>query len=90
MKLGFTFDQGSGPQTVTVGPAAIVGYELENRTKISKLAESGIGMSDMTELVWRQLQIEGRETGTLDEFRRSLVDVDPVAPPDPTSPREDR
>lgn len=89
MKLAFVYDRGQGEETTTVGPMAIVGYELENRTKISKLAETGIGMADMTDLVFRQLELEGRITGTLEEFRRSLIDIDPIAPDDPTQLREE-
>lgn len=89
MKLSFTYDRGQGEESTTVGPMAIVGFELENKTKISRLADTGIGMGDMTDLVFRQLELEGRVTGTLDEFRRSLIDIDPIAPDDPTRLREE-
>lgn len=89
MKLAFEIDRGQGAEIVTVGPAAIVGYELHNKTKVSRLAETGIGVTDMTELVWRQLEIDGNDPGTLDVFRRSLVDIDPVAVENPTPPGEE-
>ena len=88
MKLSFTFERGEGVERVTVGPMAIVGYELNNKTKVSTLATTGIGVTDMTELVWRQLELDGREPGSLDSFRRSLVDIDPLAPENPTPPGE--
>jgi len=88
MKLSFTFERGEGVEHVTVGPMAIVGYELNNKTKVSTLATTGIGVTDMTELVWRQLELDGREPGSLDSFRRSLVDIDPLAPENPTPPGE--
>ena len=88
MRLEFTYDKGNGIETTVVGPMAIIGYEQENRTKISKLAESGIGMGDMTELVWRQRKLEGHESESLEEFRLALVDIDPVPIDDPTQLRE--
>ena len=83
MRMTFKIDSGSGPQVVTVGPMAIVAWEQENRTKVSRLAEDGIGVSDMTDLVYRQLKLEGKALGTLDEWRTGLVDIDPEATPDP-------
>lgn len=83
MKLTFAIDRGNGSEVVTVGPAAIVAWELENRTKVSQLASTGIGVADMTELVWRQLKLGG-ETQTLDAFRGSLLDIDPELPADPS------
>lgn len=83
MRLAISFDLGSGEQTTTVSPFAIIGYEREHRTKISKLATEGIGLGDMAELAWRQLQLEGVYTGDLDSFERQLVDVN-VAVTDPT------
>lgn len=76
MKLTFSIDRGAGRELITVGPMAQVAYEVENRTKISRLAD-GIGVSDMTDLVYRQLVLDGREVGSLDDFRRTLADIDP-------------
>ena len=89
MRLAFQYDKGNGIETTVVGPMAIIGYEQENRTKISRLAESGVGMGDMTELVWRQRKLEGHESESLEEFRLSLLDIDPVAVADPTQLREE-
>lgn len=86
MRLRFAYNLGNGSETVTAGPMAIVGYEIENRTKVSRLAADGIGLVDMTDLAYRQLVLEGRYTGTLDEFRTALVDIDPVEVDDPTLP----
>lgn len=83
MRLTFTIDRGAGPELVTVGPAAQVAYEVENRTKISRLAD-GIGIGDMTDLAYRQLVVEGRVECDLDTFRRQLVDIDPTDASDPT------
>jgi hypothetical protein len=81
--MTFKIDNGSGEQIVTVGPMAIVAWEQENRTKVSRLVEDGIGVSDMTDLVYRQLKLEGKPLGTLDEWRASLLDIDPEATPAP-------
>jgi len=78
------FETATGSETVIVGPMAIIGYETENRTKLSRVAETGFGVTDMTDLAWRQLVLENRVSGTLDEFRLSLIDIDPVTEPDPT------
>lgn len=83
MKLTFRIDRGHGPEDVVVGPMAQVAYEVENRTKLSRLAD-GIGVVDMTDLVYRQLDLEGKAGGSLEEFRRTLVDIDPTDASDPT------
>jgi hypothetical protein len=83
MKMTFRYDDGTGIQTVTAGPMAIVGYETANKTKISRLTD-GIGVVDMTDLAWRQLRLEGRTTLDLDAWRETLVDIDPIAAEDPT------
>jgi hypothetical protein len=85
MKLGFKYDIGQGSKEITISPRAIIGYERENRTKISRLVE-GIGVSDMADLVWRQVKIDGTFSGTFDEFIDALLEVDPDFTPDPTSP----
>ena len=38
MRMTFALDLGNGIETVEVGPMAIIGYETENRTKVSRLA----------------------------------------------------
>jgi hypothetical protein len=38
----------------------------------------------MRDLAWRQLKLEGKYDGTLDAFRASLVDIDPIVASDPT------
>lgn len=84
MRLTLRLETAAGEQTVVVGPMAICGWEQEHRTKVSKLAETGIGMTDMTELAWRQLKLEGKDVGELDAWRATLLDMDPVVD-DPTS-----
>lgn len=84
MRMTFSIDTGEGRRLVEVGPMAITEWELEHRTKISRLSVDGIGVSDMTELVWRQLKLDGDQPGTLDSWRRSLRDIDPEATGDPT------
>lgn len=83
MRMTFKIQDSAGPQVITVGPMAIVAWEQENRTKVSRLVEDGIGVSDMTDLVYRQLKLEGKALGTLDEWRATLIDIDPEATPDP-------
>lgn len=79
MKITVAVDYGKGLETVTASPMAIIGWEKENRTKISNLATNGIGVTDLADLAYRQLHLEGKFPGTLEEFERSLVDIDPVA-----------
>lgn len=86
MRITLGVDYGDGPTTVVVTPLAIIGYERANRTKLSKLASDGFGISDMADLAWRQLVIERRYTGTLDEFEGALIDVEVGPSDDPTSP----
>lgn len=89
MRLVFRYQlRGGEPESVTVEPFAIIGYEREHRTKIQSLARDGVGLGDMAELVWRQLTADGTYTGDLDAFERAIVDVGPPEepPPDPTSP----
>lgn len=83
MILTLEFDRGAGAEQVRVGPMAQVAYEVENRTKISRLVD-GIGVVDMTDLAYRQLVVEGRAPGTLQEFRSSLLDINPVDAADPS------
>lgn len=85
MKLGFKYDIGQGTKDITISPRAIIGYELDNRTKISRLVD-GIGISDMADLVWRQVVIDGTFSGSMTEFINVLVDINPDITPDPTSP----
>lgn len=79
MKLTIRVDFGQGPTEVTVSPYAVIGWEKEQRTKISKLASDGIGFSELAELAWRQLELENRYTGDLDSFERKLLVIEPVA-----------
>lgn len=79
MKITVKVDYGHGPQVVTASPLAIIGWEKENRTKISNLASNGIGVTDLAELAYRQLKLEGKVTVSLEEFERELVDIDPIA-----------
>lgn len=85
MRMTFAYDLGHGVETVEVGPMAIIGWESENRTKVSRLAETGFGITDMTDLAWRQLRLENRTDLDLDGFRRGLRDIDPVVDENPTS-----
>ena len=84
MRMTFAVDYGSGVTEVEVSPKAVIGYEIANKTKISRIASEGFGLVDMSDLVWRQLTIEGRYTGDLDAFRSSLRELDPVVVGDPT------
>ena len=79
MKISMMVDYGNGPEKVTASPMAIIGWEKENRTKLSNLASEGIGVSDLAELAYKQLKLEGKAPGTLEEFERSLIDIDPVS-----------
>jgi hypothetical protein len=83
MRMTFAYDLGNGVEHVEVGPMAIIGYETDNRTKISRLAAEGFGITDMTDLAWRQLRLENRTGLDLDGFRGALRDIDPVVDTDP-------
>lgn len=78
MKLSIRVDYGQGPTEVTVSPYAVIAWEKEHRTKVSKLAQDGIGFSDLAELSWRQLDLENRFSGDLDSFERKLVSLEPI------------
>lgn len=78
MKLSIRVDLGEGPLELVVSPYAVIGWEKEHRTKISRLASDGIGFSDLSELAWRQLELEGRYSGELDTFERKLTLIEPV------------
>lgn len=78
MFLGIQYDTGNGPQLVNAGPAAFIGWELANGTKASKLASDGIGIADLSELAWRQLQLDNQDTPPLEVWRRQLRDIQPV------------
>lgn len=84
MKLGIQYDTGAGPKTVVAGPFAFIEWEKANGTKASKLAQEGIGISDLSELAWRQLCEEQPDTPPLEVWRKSLVDIQPALVPDPT------
>lgn len=89
MRLVFRYElRGGKPSTVVVEPFAIIGFERAHATKIQSLARDGVGIGDMSELVWRQLAADGLFDADLDTFERALVDVGPPEepPPDPTSP----
>lgn len=79
MKLSIRVDLGDGPLEVNVSPYAVIGWEKEHRTKVSKLAQDGIGFADLSELAWRQLELEHRYTGDLDSFERKLVTIEPAS-----------
>ena len=79
MKITVEVDYGKGPEIVTASPMAIIGWEKENRTKISNLASNGIGVCDLADLAYRQLKLEGKVTGSLEDFEKSLIDIDPVS-----------
>lgn len=83
MKLCIRVDVGEGVQEVTISPYAIIGWEKEHRTKISRLVSDGIGFTDLADLAWRQLELENRYTGDLQGFERKLTIIEPVAT-DPT------
>lgn len=84
MKLAIRLDIGDGPLDITVSPYAVIGWEREHRTKVSKLASEGIGYGDLAELAWRQLELERRYSGDLDSFERKLVAIEPINATDPT------
>jgi len=84
VKLTIRVDLGEGPVEVAVSPFAIIGWEKENRTKVSRLASDGIGFGDLAELAWRQMTLENRVTGDLETFERQLGAIEPVNAPDPT------
>lgn len=84
MKLTIAVDYGNGPVEVTVSPFAVIGWEKEHRTKVSRLASDGIGFADLAELSWRQLTLDGRYTGDLEGFERKLSVIEPVTAADPT------
>lgn len=84
MQLGIQYDTGNGPQLVKAGPAAFIGWELANGTKASKLASDGIGIADLSELAWRQLQVDGVDTPPLEVWRKSLKDIQPAQVDDPS------
>ena len=84
MRMTFAVDYGQGVTEVDVSPKAIIGYEIANKTKISRIASDGFGLVDMSDLAWRQLTIEGRFAGDLEAFRSALRELDPVVVADPT------
>lgn len=77
MKLGIRVDIGEGATELIVSPYAIIGWEKEHKTKVSRLVSEGIGFSDLAELSWRQLRLEDRFTGDLDSFEKRLVLIEP-------------
>jgi len=88
VKLTFRVDYGNGPEDVTVSPAALIGYERTHATTVAAIARAGIGVGDMAELTWRQLQRDGRFAGSLDDYVDSLVELgfgDVTDPPSPSS-----
>lgn len=85
MRLVIRVDYGRGPLDVSIMPRAFIGYEKANKTKMSALANDGIGISDLAELAWRQLVIDETFTGPLAEFEDLLLDVEPVSEENPTS-----
>lgn len=83
MRFTLRVDDGTGPRDVTVGPAALCGWEAEHGRSVVELASS-IGMLEMTELAYRQLTLDGAQLPELDRWRAQLVDLEPVSAPDPT------
>lgn len=76
MQLRFRYDQGNGSEEIIVGPYAMCGFEIANKTKLAKVASEGFGVVDFTELVWRQLQADDRTQATLEGFRKQLLDIE--------------
>lgn len=87
MQLGISYNVGEGTQTVVAGPAAFIGWELANGTKASKLATDGIGIADLSELAWRQLQLTDPDLPPLEVWRKKLTDIQPTQV-DPTQPQQ--
>lgn len=84
MKIAFAYDTGLGSTVLVIAPLAIIEFEREHRTKISRLATEGVGVGDMAELVWRQLRNSGGTELSLEDWQRTLVDIGPAEVPDPT------
>lgn len=84
MKLGIRVDIGEGATELIVSPYAIIGWEKEHNTKVSRLVADGIGFSDLAELSWRQLRLENRYSGDLDSFEKRLEVVEPYEVENPT------
>jgi hypothetical protein len=84
VRIAFTYDTGTGSTVAVIAPLAIIEYEREHRTKISRLATDGVGVGDMAELVWRQLRNTGSTDLGLEEWQKLLVDIGPADAPDPT------
>lgn len=83
MKLELTVDTGNGPERVTVGPRAIVAWELAGKTKVSTLGKD-MALTDLCQLAWHQAKVDGNAPATFDGYMATIVDIDPVAGPDPT------
>ena len=82
MKIEMRYDTGNGEQTVALAPSTFIKWEKANKRTTASLAD-GIGLADMAFLVHAQLERNGENPGTLDEFTDRLVDIG-VATSDPT------
>lgn len=83
MKLHVAITRGGSTEHVTVGPMAIIAWEKDTGQKISGLASTGIGLSDLADLSWRQLKLQGKAPEKFDDFLAELEDLDPEEAPDP-------
>jgi hypothetical protein len=83
MRLGIQYDMGDGWRQVTAGPSAFRKWETANHTKASKLFTDGIGIGDLTELAWWELQKTDSDIAPLEVWADALVNIEPVATADP-------
>lgn len=71
-------NDGTGSRVVVTRPWTVRQLELRNKTKLSKLRESGIGMDDFMWLAWRQLTDDGELASSFEDFGKALIECDPL------------
>lgn len=80
MRLGLKFDRGDGVETRSVGPQAMVAWELKSKSKMSKVESDGLGMDDLVTMLFEQMRVDGDAPASRAELLASLVDVEPTTP----------
>ena len=90
MKIAVAYDKGQGIQTVDISPAAICGWELQTKQKISNLGTAGLGYSDLISMLYLELKKKGTTEGlSQQQFTDQLLEITPEVS-SPTQPPEDQ
>lgn len=80
MRVSLKFDRGDGPEELPIGPQAMVAWELKTKSKISKIADDGLGVDDLVTMLWEQLRVDGSAPTSRADLLASLVDIEPSIP----------